>query len=81
MTPGDRLDAAESALDSMDIEPNDLNYAPLHALIAIGRLTMPVALAKRHVGNASGDCCATGATFFWATRKTTLITSVGRSHI
>ena len=44
-------------------------------------MTMPVALAKRHVGNASGDCCATGATFFWATRKTTLITSVGRSHI
>ena len=38
MTPGERLDAAESALDSMDIEPNDLNYAPLHALIAIGRL-------------------------------------------
>jgi len=38
MTPAERLDSAESALDAMDIDPSDLNYVPLHALVAIGRL-------------------------------------------
>lgn len=42
MTPNDRLDAAEAAFDNLGVEPTDLNYAPLQALIAIGRLLQEI---------------------------------------
>ena len=38
VTPAERLDAAEAALAAFEFDPSDLNYVPLQALVAIGRL-------------------------------------------
>lgn len=51
MTPEQRLDAAESAFDGLAIEPTDLNYVPLHALIAIGRLLQNIDNRQQQAGS------------------------------
>ena len=38
MTPAERLDAAEAAVDAMDLTNDQPNYVGLNAFIAIGRL-------------------------------------------
>lgn len=42
MTPGDRLDAAETSFSALDLTNDQPNYVCLQALLAIGRLLQQI---------------------------------------
>lgn len=51
MTPEERLNAAETAVNEIDFTGNEQNYACLNALIAIGRLLQNIDNRQQQVGS------------------------------
>ena len=51
MTPAERLDAAETAVDAMGLTDDQPNFAGLNALIAIGRLLQNIDNRQQQAGS------------------------------
>lgn len=51
MTPSERLDAAEAAVDAMDLTDDQPNFVGLHSLIAIGRLLQNIDNRQQQAGS------------------------------